>query len=199
MIIIHLRFKIPEVTERHPRDPVPVWRSSNLVFTIWAVFGGFILHFLLSNFLTVLLKPRYEEFVENAEDLIKRNITPFIAEEAPGEGIEEFIKLFSDSPDPNYQELSKRLEFGYYCEYASEYATSICNCTYCELIEKARLTGKYAQIASYPNWREDHKQWYRSKETVSGMSPFYYSFSNKKWPLKKVNKLPHGCRSAIKF
>ena len=69
-----LSIKILDVIERDPRDKVPVGRSSNLVFTIWAVFGGFILHFLLSNYLTVLLRPRFEKPVESAADLIARDI-----------------------------------------------------------------------------------------------------------------------------
>ena len=67
----HLRFKIPDVTERLRQDSEGRTRASNLVFTIWAVWGGFILHFLLSNYLTVLLRPKYEEPVETAADMIK--------------------------------------------------------------------------------------------------------------------------------
>ena len=74
---LHFSFKIPDVTERLRQDSEGRTRASNLVFTIWAVFGGFILHFLLSNYLTVLLRPSYEEPVETAADLIKRDITPF--------------------------------------------------------------------------------------------------------------------------
>ena len=69
---------MPDPTERLRQHTEGRTRASNLVFTIWAVFGGFILHFLLSNYLTVLLRPSYEEPVETAEDLIKRDITPFL-------------------------------------------------------------------------------------------------------------------------
>ena len=104
--IAFFSIKIPEVTERHPRDSVPVWRSINLVFTIWAVFGGFILHFLLSNYLTVLLRPSFEEPVDTAEDLNKRNITVFTK---LGE-LEEFWKqFFENSPNEHYRELSRNL------------------------------------------------------------------------------------------
>ena len=78
--------------------------SSNLVYTIWAVFGGFILHFLLANYLTVLLRPSYEEPVETAADLIKRDLIPFFS---PGGEI--LIQFFAASTDPNYQKISKRL------------------------------------------------------------------------------------------
>ena len=65
--------------------------SSNLVFTIWAVFGGFILHFLLSNYLTVLLMPSYEIPVETAKDLIKRDITPVLLHQVTTFG-DNFLK-----------------------------------------------------------------------------------------------------------
>ena len=100
----HFSFKIPDVTERLRQDSVGRTRASNLVFTIWAVFGGFILHFLLSNYLTVLLRPRYEEPVETAADLIKRDITPFYG---PKGAI--YKQFFAASSDPVYQEISRRL------------------------------------------------------------------------------------------
>ena len=102
-LLLHfcLSLKIPDVTERHPRYSDGRTRASNLVFTIWAVFGGFILHFLLSNYLTVLLRPSFEEPVDTASDLIKRDITPFLW---PGADI--FKQVFAVSPDPNYQEIS---------------------------------------------------------------------------------------------
>ena len=83
--------RISDVIERHPKDSVPVGRSSNLVFTIWAVFGGFILHFLLSNYLTVLMTPSYEKPVETAADMVKRDITPFFA---PGGKMYFFFLFF---------------------------------------------------------------------------------------------------------
>ena len=68
------------------------------------MFGGFILHFLLCNYLAVLLNKSYEEPVETVEDLIKRDITPYL-----GPGREYYKQWFAASPDPSYQELSQRL------------------------------------------------------------------------------------------
>ena len=75
---VFFSLKIPDVTERLRRDSEGRTWSSNLVFTIWAVFGGFILHFLLSNYLSVLLRPSYERSVDTAADIIERDITPFL-------------------------------------------------------------------------------------------------------------------------
>ena len=166
-----LRFKIPEVTERLRQNPEGKTRASNLVFTIWAVFGGFILHFLLSNYLTVLLRPSYEDPVETAADLIKKNITPFYT---PGGEI--FRQVFAASPDPVYQEISRRLLIPRDLD------------EYDDMVRKVTSTGLFADIGAFP-WsvpEEEYKDWYRSSETIAGDFPYALHLSNKKWPLKKV-------------
>ena len=157
------------------RESVGRTRASNLVFTIWAVFGGFILHFLLSNYLTVLLRPSYEPFVDTAADIIERDITPFL-----WPGAEIWISIFANSPDPNYQEISQRLVITKnYDEYE-------------DMVRKVIPTGLYAEIDrepwcfDYNNCKEEYKNWYRSSETISGFYPYSVHLSNKKWPLKKV-------------
>ena len=135
------------------------------------MFGGFILHFLLCNFLTVLLTPSYEEPVDTAKDVIKRGIIPF---NLPGREI--WIQFFADSPDPIYQEISRRLVIA---QDRDEFD---------DLTRKVRSTGMYAQIGNVPIFtdEEEFKDWYRSAETISGDYPYQVHLSNKKWPLKKV-------------
>ena len=167
------RMKIPDVIEKHPKYSVPLGRSSNLVFTIWAVFGGFILHFLLSNYLTVLLRPSYEEPVETAEDLVKRDIIPFTAP-----GGEFYKQLFADSEDPNYQEISQKFVI------AKDWDE------YLDLVRKVNSTGMYADIGNFPTYinsmEEELKYWYQSSETIGGDYPYMIHLSNKKWPMLKV-------------
>ena len=161
-------FKIPNVTEELRKTERTY--ASNFVFTIWAVFGGFILHFLLSNYLTVLLRPKYEKPVETTADLIKRNITPFLS---PGH--ESYIKFYASSSDPNYQEISQRLVI------AKDYYE------YDEMSLKVISTGMYADIATLPYaYPEEFKYWYRSSEPLPGDNPYSGHLVNKKWPLKKV-------------
>ena len=144
--------------------------SSNLVFTIWAVFGGFILHFLLCNWLTVLLTPSYEEPVETAKDLIQRGITPFLS---PGSEI--WGQFFAASNDTNYQEISSRLII------AKDWDE------YDDMVRKVTSTGMFADIGTLPYvWPEEYEDWYRSTETIPGTFAFGVHLSNKKWPLKKV-------------
>ena len=165
--------RIPDVTERLSRDSVGRTLSSNLVYTIWAVFGGFILHFLLCNYLTVLLRPSYEEPVETAADLIKRDIIPFY-----DPGGEIMVQIFAASTDPDYQEISKRLVI------AKNWGE------YDDMVRSVTSTGKFAEMAAEPApWvvpEEEYKNWYKSSETIGGFNPYGGHLSNKKWPLKKV-------------
>ena len=170
--------KIPDVTERLRQDSEGRTRASNLVFTIWAMFGGFILHFLLSNYLTVLLRPSYEEPVETAADLIKRDITPFTV---PGGHI--MRQFFAASSDPDLQEISQRLVIA---KDMNEYWN---------MVELTNSTGLYAYVLSQPivgclkpTWCMKEKYWYKSSEAIGGMNPYGGHLTNKKWPLKKVWK-----------
>ena len=134
------------------------------------MFGGFILHFLLSNYLTVLLRPRYEEPVDTAADLIKRNITPFLSPWG-----ESWVPFFAHSPDPDYQEISKRIVI------AKDWDD------FNDMARKALSTGLFADIATYP-WfgLEGWKDWYRSSRPIVGDLSYGGHLASKKWPLKKV-------------
>ena len=137
------------------------------------MFGGFILHFLLCNYLTVLLTPSYEEPVETAKDLIKRDITPIL-----WPGAEIWRQFLAASSDPNYQEISRRLVIA---EDWDEYE---------DIVRKVTSTGMYADIGTVPpQWvvpEKEFKDWYRSTEIISGTIPYVVHLSNKKWQLKKV-------------
>ena len=138
------------------------------------MWGGFILHFLLSNYLTVLLRPSYEEPVETAADLIKRDITPIF-----GPGAEMYKQFFAASSDPVYQEISRRLHISK--DWDEFY----------DLSDKVISTGLYADIGPVPVVESERelKDWYRSSETIAGDNPYQGHLANKKWPLKKVDNV----------
>ena len=48
--------------------------ASNLVLMLWCVCGGFLLHMLESNYLTMLLKPTYGKPVDSKQDIIDRGL-----------------------------------------------------------------------------------------------------------------------------
>ena len=159
-----------------------------MVYLVWAIFGGFLLHILLCNYLTVLLKPRHEEPVDFAIDLIKRNITPY---SYAGWG---FLKLHFNNPatnqffDPEYQELSQNLVIP---KSRSEFD---------EVVEKVlNFSGSVAWIGNgvtekwwLKNRKRDSrfKRFYVSEEYIKlGDYPYTIYLSNKKWPLLKVKRL----------
>ena len=41
---------------------------------MWCVMGGFLLHILECNYLTVLIKPVYEKPIDTAEDILERGL-----------------------------------------------------------------------------------------------------------------------------
>ena len=44
--------------------------ASNMTLLLWCVCGGFLLHMLECNFLTILIKPNYEKPVDTAADVL---------------------------------------------------------------------------------------------------------------------------------
>ena len=79
-----------------------------MVYLVWAVFGGFLLHIILCNYLTVLLKPLKEIPVDFTEDIIKRNITPWGYYGMAMSAYEHFKNTSQFGPE--YQELLKKLK-----------------------------------------------------------------------------------------
>ena len=155
-----------------------------MVYLVWAIFGGFLLHILLCNYLTVLLKPRLEEPVDFAMDLIKRNITPYTY---AGWGFLKYHFSRSQYFDPEYQELSQNLMSP---KSGSEFD---------EIVDKVLdFNGSVAWIGNIINerwWMKNRKRDVRfkrfwvSKEYIKlGDYPYTIYLSNKKWPLLKVKK-----------
>ena len=71
-----------------------------MVLLMWCVWGGFLLHILACNYLTVLVKPVYEKPIDTAEDIIERGITII-----RGPGQESVVAAAKKSPF----ELSRKL------------------------------------------------------------------------------------------
>ena len=44
--------------------------SPTIVFFVWSIWGGFILHMMLSNYLAVLTKPTYDTPIRNIDDVL---------------------------------------------------------------------------------------------------------------------------------
>ena len=157
--------------------------SSNIVYLVWSVFGGFLLHILLCNYLTVLLKPRLEEPVDSARDLIEKDIIPYCYP-----GWIPLRGLFNSSIfGPDYQVLSGKLKVPLTQEEFHETVDRI-----------SELDDRYAWIGHgeyvFRNWlkyikKDKTKKFWMSKEFIKlGDYPYAVHLSNKKWHLKKVKK-----------
>ena len=81
----------------------PFGFSSRMLFLIWCVFGGFLLHFFESVFLDILLKTNYEKPVDTAEDVRDRNLTVIFSP-----GAESIVENFKNSPSAITRALAER-------------------------------------------------------------------------------------------
>ena len=202
--------KIVDPTEKHPSTSQAVGRMSNVIYLLWAICGGFILHFLLSNFLTVLLRPDIPKPVETAEDVLQRGLVPYYHWEG------EYLRdIFANFPDPKqrFQEIAEKLlipdnwhqwavlsgqmKYSYSISAwsgtnpitgkANDYSHLI---PYDPTLPKSIIqTGPLTvQIANLPyeDTITDFQYYQRSSTPVPGPSPYKGHMANKKWPLKKV-------------
>ena len=157
--------------------------SSNFVYLVWAVFGGFLLHILLCNYLTVLLKPRHEDPVETAADIIKRNITPY---GYVGWSHESYGFHLTDRFGPEYQELVEKFVFPKNYDEYNGMISKIFN-----------FSGSLAWIGYGPRERwwlarrkinGRFKRFWVSKESIIISDSPYVTFqTSKKWPFLKVS------------
>ena len=73
-----------------------------MILLMWCVWGGFLLHILECNLLTVLVKPVYEKPIDTAEDIIERGITIL---KGPASG--SMVETMKKSPFPLTRALAE--------------------------------------------------------------------------------------------
>ena len=78
--------------------------SSKMMFLLWCVFGGFLLHFFECRFLETLIKPDYEKPVDTAQDILDRDLKilyrPFTS---------TFVDIMKKSDSAVTRELAERI------------------------------------------------------------------------------------------
>ena len=72
---------------------------ASFVLLTWAVFGGLFLYFFLANFITVLLRPKYEQPIDSAQEALDRGMIPIV------EGYNYVMEHLKASSNPVYREL----------------------------------------------------------------------------------------------
>ena len=60
-------------------------------------------HCLMCNFLTTILKPNFEPFVDTAQQLVDKNMTIYFMPNTPP----QWIDNFKESKNPNLQKLGE--------------------------------------------------------------------------------------------
>ena len=74
-----------------------------MIFLLWCVFGGFLLHFFESLLLDILLKKNYEKPVDTAEDVVNRGLGVI-----KYMGTESVVETQLNSPFYNIRTLAER-------------------------------------------------------------------------------------------
>ena len=82
---------------------IPLRFSSAMTLLLWCVCGGFLLHILECNYLSVLVKPNYERFIDTSLDIIDMNLTIIWP---PGR--EAIVDMLRNSPSSLSRELADR-------------------------------------------------------------------------------------------
>ena len=100
--ILIIDFRVPLLNSSQSPQSRSFGFSSNMILLMWCVWGGFLLHILECNYLTVLVKPVYEKPVDTAEDIIERGITIL---DSPGR--ESSIEALKKSPYPLTRALAE--------------------------------------------------------------------------------------------
>ena len=76
-----------------------------MIFLLWCVCGGFLGHFLESNYLGILVKTNYEKPVDSAQDVYDRGLTVIV-----NPGAQADVERLKNSPStpPIIRALAER-------------------------------------------------------------------------------------------
>ena len=85
------------------RISFPFGFSSRMIFLLWCVFGGLLLHFFECNLLDILLKKNYEKSVDSAQDVLDNNLTVIYSP-----GTESMVEILKNSPSAVTRALVKK-------------------------------------------------------------------------------------------
>ena len=84
------------------RISFPFGFSSRMIFLLWCVFGGLLVHFFECNILDILLKTNYEKPVNNAQDILDRGLKIITSP-----GSESILEIMRNSPSDATRKLAK--------------------------------------------------------------------------------------------
>lgn len=132
-------------------------------------------HALQCNLLTTMLRPNYEKPLDYAKDLLDRDITLFTWDYG-----HLWKQLLVESAIPDYRELGHGMVISDDWDHFYEIAET-----------EVHDAGTHAMMSYvlFPNLKNQTRygKWWRSKEKVSGESPFGSWLANKKWHMNDVS------------
>ena len=134
---------------------------------------SFFRHCLLCDIVNVMLKPRFEDPIDSAKQLIENNITLFTTP-----GSDYWVQFLANSPILEYQTLSKRLIL------AKDWDE------YNYLIEHGIIgNGTHAQWGyGLGPWEKSLGRWWKGN-LVLGDIPYTGYLSDKKWHLNEASDI----------
>ena len=140
----------------------------SFVLLTWAVFGGFLLHFYLANFITMMLKPQYELPVDSAQDIIDRGLIPF----AFGDYFKEFL---TQSPNPLYQQLGHKM------------VEIIDETTFDRMLrEDVLVSNTHVMLGGLFKHQDEFGKFHRSDDVLKGSDPNYVTVVNRFWEYREA-------------
>lgn len=70
--------------------------TSKLLMIIWVIFGGFLLHIMMSNYLAILMKPSYNKPIDTLDDLYERDHNIRIFFPAASTNCQNYLRSFKN-------------------------------------------------------------------------------------------------------
>ena len=144
--------------------------SGNLLLLSWSLMGGFLVFFCLSLWRQAgLLPPMYEDAIDTAAEILKREIIPFLNSQG---GF--WIDFLRQSDNPVYQQLAEIT-----INPEDDYEIS-------KLIKEMHEEGTLVYLNN-AIWSDLAKlgDYHFGKEVLEGDSPYTYFLLNKLWPLNE--------------
>ena len=92
-------FRVPLINNQAGR--VNFGFASKMIFLLWRVCGGLLLHMLESNYLSILIKPTYGKPLDTMEDILDRGFKVLLR---PGHN--STIDQMKNSPSPLTRQLA---------------------------------------------------------------------------------------------
>ena len=83
----------------------PFGFSTRMLFLLWCVCGGFLQHFYESSFLDILLKKRYKNPIDTAQNVVDRGLSVI-----SHPGSESVVEIYKNSPSKIIRELAELTE-----------------------------------------------------------------------------------------